>query len=154
MMYGDGFGDGFGAIFALVFIIIIGTIIFKAVKGVNEWSMNNNSPIQTIAATVVGKRVKRTTDANGHTSKTYFVTFEVQSGARSEFRISSREYKQLTERDFGNLTHQGTRFHSFERHTVYTVEVQAPAAPASVNCPGCGARTLPGETCKYCNSLV
>lgn len=49
------------------------------------------------------------------TSTTYYVTFQVASGDRMELRVDGREYGQLAEGDFGELTFQGTRYLGFER---------------------------------------
>ncbi|NMA03148.1 MAG: DUF2500 domain-containing protein, partial [Clostridiales bacterium] len=44
----------------------------------------------------------------------YYVTFQVESGDRMEFRVSGKEYGLLAEGDVGKLTFQGTRYHEFE----------------------------------------
>lgn len=50
-----------------------------------------------------------------HTSTTYYVTFEVESGDRMELQLEGFEYGLLVEGDKGNLSFQGTRFLGFER---------------------------------------
>ena len=78
----------------------------------------------TVEATVSSKR--QNVDVHHHntgdnnamhttTSTTYYVTFQVASGDRMELRVGGREYGQLAEGDFGELTFQGTRYLGFER---------------------------------------
>ena len=54
---------------------------------------------------------------NIHTTSStqYFVTFQVESGDRIEFRISGTEYGLLADNDSGTLSFQGTRYLSFRR---------------------------------------
>lgn len=122
--YGYGFGfDMFSIMFTTVFVIVIGTFIVTAIRGISQWSKNNNSPRLTVPATVVTKRTNVTRHhhggANGHhhhhTSTTYYVTFQVESGDRMELHVSGAEYGMLAEGDNGRLTFQGTRYHGFER---------------------------------------
>jgi hypothetical protein len=109
---------------ALVFILVIGTIIYRAVKGAGKWSYNNAQPVLTVDAAVVAKRSDVTSsmsDINGgsmhhhHTYTTYFITFEVESGDRMEFKIGEDEYGLLVEGDRGRLTFQGSRYLGFAR---------------------------------------
>lgn len=122
--YGYGFGfDMFSIMFTTVFVIVIGTFIVTAIRGISQWSKNNNSPRLTVPATVVTKRTNVTRHhhggANGHhhhhTSTTYYVTFQVESGDRMELHVSGAEYGMLAEGDNGSLTFQGTRYLGFER---------------------------------------
>lgn len=113
----------FSIMFTTVFVIVIGTFIVTAIRGIGQWSKNNNSPRLTVPATVVTKRTNVTRHhhggANGHhhhhTSTTYYVTFQVESGDRMELRLSGAEYGMLAEGDNGSLTFQGTRYLGFER---------------------------------------
>jgi hypothetical protein len=50
-----------------------------------------------------------------HTSTTYYVTFQVESGDRMEFHVGGEEYGFLVEGDFGDLSFQGTRYLGFVR---------------------------------------
>ena len=114
------------AIIFLVFIFIIGVIVVSAIQGAQQWKRNNDSPVLTVDATVVTKRADvRThhdtgTDNFNHTSSstTYYVTFEVASGDRMEFKVRDNEYGLLVENDAGKLTFQGTRYLGFERNRV------------------------------------
>ncbi len=113
--------DLFGIMFTLVFVTVFGTFIAVAVKGIGEWNKNNRSPRLTVPATVVAKRtnVSRHRGAGDHhhthTSTTYYVTFQVESGDRMELRMTGQEYGLLIEGDRGRLSFQGTRYLSFER---------------------------------------
>ena len=51
------------------------------------------------------------------TTTSYHVTFEFDSGDRSEFSLSGSQYGMLAEADIGILTFQGTRYLGFERVT-------------------------------------
>ena len=117
-----GFGFGFAAfevMFTIVFVIVIGTFVVTAVRGIGQWSKNNNSPRLTVPATVVAKRPNVTRhrhDNHHHTSTTYYVTFQVDSGDRMELHVSGQEFGLLVEGDRGNLTFQGTRYLDFKRN--------------------------------------
>lgn len=104
-------------LFTLVPLLIVGGIIFIIIKGIMEWSSNNQSPRLTVPAMIATKRTSTSrhgTD-NMHTSTTYFVTFQFDSGDRSEFTVSGSQYGMLAENDIGFLTFQGTRYLGFER---------------------------------------
>ena len=121
---GFGFHSGFGimgVIVPLMFVVVIVFFIVIAVKGIGQWSKNNNSPRLTVPATIVTKRTNvshhhGTGDHHHHhTSTTYYVTFQVESGDRMEFHVPGHEYGMLIEGDHGNLSFQGTRYLGFER---------------------------------------
>ncbi len=110
------------AMFTVIPIIIIGVFIFIIVKGITQWSSNNNSPKLTVPARVVSKRTDTSGgmhhgDNNMHssTTTTYYVTYEFDSGDRTEFSLNGSQYGMLAEGDLGMLTFQGTRHLSFER---------------------------------------
>lgn len=111
------FEFGFASIFiSVIFIIVFGTIIFTIITGIFGWNKNNNSPKLSVPAQVVTKR-SNTQGGSGNSaaSTSYYVTFQVESGDRTEFKLSGQEFGMLAENDLGVLTFQGTRFHSFER---------------------------------------
>ncbi len=119
-----GFGFGFGAfqvLFIIVFVVVIGTFVVTLARGIGEWNKNNHSPRLTVAATVVSKRshVSRRHHAgehhHSHSSTSYYVTFEFESGDRTELHVSGAEFGLLVEGDHGNLSFQGTRYLGFER---------------------------------------
>jgi hypothetical protein len=100
----------------VIFVIVIGAFIFMGVKGIGQWSANNNSPRLTVPAQVKTKRTHTwggSGDSSAHTD--YYVTFQVESGDRMELGISGKEYGMLAEGDLGILSFQGTRYLGFER---------------------------------------
>ncbi|SER24242.1 Protein of unknown function [Gracilibacillus ureilyticus] len=106
----------------IIFIIVIGGFIFSAVKGIGQWKSNEQSPKLSVPAVVKSKRTDISRRGNmhndhhhSHTHTKYFVTFEFESGDRSEFHVSGKEYGLLSEGDIGTLTFQGTRYLEFER---------------------------------------
>lgn len=116
---------GFGMIqllFGIMFVFVIGMFIAIAVRGIGQWNKNNNSPRLTVEATLVSKRthVSRHHHAgehhHSHSSTSYYLTFEVESGDRMEFHVGSSEYGLLVEGDRGSLMFQGTRYLGFERN--------------------------------------
>ncbi|MDE7297748.1 MAG: DUF2500 domain-containing protein [Lachnospiraceae bacterium] len=118
------FGMGaslFRILFIAVFLLVLFVIISNMIRGVGQWNRNNQSPVLNVLATVVAKREEvsyhhhHDNMAMGHSSTSYYVTFEVESGDRMEFRVSGSEYGMLIEQDFGSLKFQGTRFLGFER---------------------------------------
>ena len=128
MGFGNGFGPGFGigfgafeAMFGIVFVLVIGVFVVNLVRGIGQWNKNNHSPRLTVPATVVSKRANVShhhhagEHHHSHTSTSYYVTFEVESGDRMELHMSGTEYGLLIEGDKGNLSFQGTRYLGFER---------------------------------------
>ncbi len=118
------FGGVFEIIFFLMFLLIFGIFIVTAIRGVGQWNKNNHSPKLTVDATIVTKRTKvshhnHDTNHVGHTSTTYYVTFQVESGDRIELRMDGYEYGMLAEGDHGKLSFQGTRYLGFERVQEY-----------------------------------
>lgn len=114
------------ALFFIGFITFFCLIIFSIVKGIGTWSHNNAQPQLTVSAKIVSKRENISTHmhndadnfSHSDTSTTYFVTFEVESGDRIEFKVNGNEYGLLVEQDKGSLTFQGTRYLGFKR-TIY-----------------------------------
>lgn len=110
----------------LGFIFIFGAIIVNSIQGAKQWKRNNDSPVLTVDATVVTKRADvcthhhTGTNNSNHSSSstTYYVTFEVESGDRMEFKVRDNEYGMLVENDVGKLTFQGTRYLGFERNKI------------------------------------
>lgn len=106
------------------FVFVVGFTIAIAIKGGMQWNKNNHSPVLTVNAKIVAKRMNVSEYShfdsdNSHmhnsASTTYYATFEVESGDRMEFVIPSSEYGMLAENDVGRLTFQGTRYKGFER---------------------------------------
>lgn len=126
--FNQGFSSGPPAIFMFffvtIFVVIIGTVLFRAVKGVSEWSDNNQQPVLTVPARMVTKREDVSISSHHHddnhhhstsSSTSYFATFEFSSGDRKEFEVSESQFGLLVEGDKGSLTFQGTRYKGFQR---------------------------------------
>lgn len=110
----------FNVMFTLAFVLIFGMIIITLIRQITQWNKNNHSPRLTVSATIVAKRTNVThhhssNNMGSHTSTTYYVTFQVESGDRIELNVDGREYGMLIEGDRGNLTFQGTRYLDFTR---------------------------------------
>ena len=112
-------------IIAVVFVIVIGTFIVRAIQGAKQWRENNQSPVLSVAAVVITKRSdvhhhSGTSNgiSNNSSSTTYYITFEVESGDRIEFKVGGKDYGIFVEQDSGILTFQGTRFLDFERKSI------------------------------------
>ena len=110
--------------FDIMFIIIFGIIIFIVIKGITQWNKNNNSPLLTVNAKIITKRIavnhhihhlENNTAMHTSSTTTYYATFEVESGDRIELKVSGMEYGMFVEGDIGKLTFQGTRYKNFER---------------------------------------
>ena len=127
-MFTNDFGSSFifsamPVFIGIFFIVFFGIIIVSVVKGITQWSRNNNSPLATAEVKVTSKRgeVKHHHHGNdtgvNHTSSTYYyVTFELTSGERIELQVNGKEYGMISEGDRGILTYQGTRYKGFQRH--------------------------------------
>lgn len=112
MFLDSGFFDLIPIIVIIGFIIVIITIIVIIGSNVKTGISNSRSPILTVPAKVVSKRMYAQGD---HSHTTYYVTFEVESSDRMEFTVKGEEYGLLAEQDIGVLSFQGTRYLSFER---------------------------------------
>ena len=120
MYMGFGMFSLFQIIFLVLFFIAFFLIFGRSIK---EWTKNNNSPRLTVPARAVAKRqsvshhdhVGNDGMTNHHTSTSYYVTFEVESGDRMELHVTGSEYGMIAEGDYGKLSFQGTRYLSFER---------------------------------------
>lgn len=124
MGFGFDMGFGlFGVMFTLTFVMVMGVFLVTIVRGISQWNKNNHSPRLSVPAYIVSKRTNvsrhRHGGANGHhhyhTSTTYYVTFQVESGDRMELCVDGQEYGMLAEGDVGVVTFQGTRYLGFER---------------------------------------
>jgi hypothetical protein len=113
--------DVFPYIFGAMFILIFGMFLAAIFKGIQQWDKNNKSPVLKVDAKIVAKRVdqRRSSSSNDHMSDSirtdYYVTFEFDSGDRSEFELQGNQYGLLIEGDRGKLTFQGTRYKDFNR---------------------------------------
>jgi hypothetical protein len=100
----------------IVFVIVISFILFSVIKGVGEWSKNNQSPTLNVRAKVLAKRTAVRGGGETRAYSQYFVTFEVESGDRMELKVKDNEFGMLVEGDQGELTFQGSRYLGFVRH--------------------------------------
>ena len=114
----------FELMFSMVFCIVIGIFVFIIIKNIKTWNQNNHSPKLDVEAEVVSKRtdvsLNNHIDGSSSTilsrSNTYYAIFQVESGDRMEFNISKTEYDQLTIKDRGKLSFQGSRYLGFNRY--------------------------------------
>jgi hypothetical protein len=122
------FDSGFGFfsiipfIVALGFLVIGSMLILNIIRGIGEWSRNNNSPRLEERARVVAKRTNvshhhhsNQNTPTSSTSTTYYATFELMSGVRQEFHVAGNVFGYLVEGDEGMLSFQGTRYLGFQR---------------------------------------
>ena len=133
MSFETSLGSGTGMSPLMIALIAVFVILLAGAvgRGIFVWMRNNNSPRETVNATVVTKRMK-VSGHGGHTmvgtntamnmnrmgSSTYtnyFVTFELENGKRLELGVKDPEYGMLAEGDKGILTYQGTRYLGFEQ---------------------------------------
>ena len=117
--FGIGFGL-FGLIFVLMSFLVLGVFAFVFIKEISQWSKNNHSPRLSVPVTVVAKRTNVSHTHHGdhmhhHTSSSYYVTFQVESGDRMELQVAGQQFGLMIEGDKGILTFQGTRFLDFQR---------------------------------------
>ena len=111
----------FGLMFSIPFLMFTVVFIVILVKIIGQWHNNNQSPRLTVEATVVAKRGHTTHHhdagnlSHSHSSTTYYVTFQFESGDRLELHVPHSQFGYLVEGDRGELTFQGTRFLGFER---------------------------------------
>ncbi|USB34041.1 DUF2500 domain-containing protein [Paenibacillus sp. YPG26] len=97
-------------------VVMIGTFAYAIIKGLMVWSANNSKSMLTKQAVVVSKRTE-VWEGVGNTapSTNYYITFELENGARMEFQMAAREFGLLVEKDEGEITYQGGRFMNFNR---------------------------------------
>jgi hypothetical protein len=133
--------------FVAIFAIVLGSIVFKAVQGMNEWASNNAQPERSDEAEIVSKRTE-VSGGQKSTSTTYYATFELAGGERKELEVKGRDYGLFAEGDRGQLRHQGTRFLGFMRQ-LEREEAPPPIAgleiPANLVCAYCGSAIPAGK---------
>ncbi|MCG7379663.1 MULTISPECIES: DUF2500 domain-containing protein [Paenibacillus] len=111
--------DLFGTVFPIVFVLIIGIVLLSVGKEVWRWGRNNTEPLLTVPSRITGRRmqVSQSHAESGSSARTlYYVTFEVESGDRLEFKVRGEEYGLCSEGDEGRLSFKGTRYVGFERN--------------------------------------
>ncbi|KUP04177.1 hypothetical protein Q75_16465 [Bacillus coahuilensis p1.1.43] len=100
----------------IIFVIVIGSIIIGGAKGISEWDNNNQSPKLSTKGRVVSKRTEVRGGGETRAYNEYYITFEVQSGDRMEFKLKGEEYGMLAEGDEGEIHFQGSRYLGFTRY--------------------------------------
>ena len=110
-------------IVAIIFITVFMIIIVKVAKSITQSHKDNNSPVLTVEAKVLAKRMAvdgmhhgGNMAMNNSTYSSYYITFEVENGDRIELKVPGTEYGLVVEGDIGRLTYQGTRYKGFERY--------------------------------------
>lgn len=105
----------------MIIVAVLGIIGYAIVRSVKQRQDNKRSPRLTVPAVVVAKRTSGSdySQPNGgsvaYTSTSYYVTFQVESGARIELYVMGQDYGMLAEGDTGRLTFQGTQYLGFDR---------------------------------------
>jgi hypothetical protein len=99
----------------IIFVIVISFILISLFKGISQWSKNNDSPVLSVRAKVLGKRTAVRGGGETRAYSQYYITFEVESGDRLELKVKDTDYGMLVEGDQGELTFQGTRYLGFDR---------------------------------------
>ncbi|WP_379154115.1 DUF2500 domain-containing protein [Paenibacillus sp. sgz5001063] len=115
-----------GTVIPIFLAVVIGIVAVSAGRGLFVWSRNNSSPLLTIPARIVSKRSEvrqqqlQDDTNNSRTSTIYYLTYELENGARMEFKVDGNEYGMSAEGDRGILTYQGTRYQGFQRQPRYS----------------------------------
>lgn len=116
--------DLFGTVFPVAFVLILGIVLLSMGKEVWRWGRNNAEPLLTVHSRITSRRVKVSqsdSSSAGAAQSLYYVTFEVESGDRLEFKVNGEEYGMCAEGDEGRLSFKGTRYIGFERtNRLYT----------------------------------
>lgn len=106
-------------IVAVGFVFVIGALVVRGAQGTAHWLNDNQQPVQTLPAAVVSKRTHvqgySGYNTGARTTTTYFATFELPTGERCELKLPGAAYGLLAEGDHGQVTLQGSRFHTWER---------------------------------------
>ena len=95
----------------VIWFVFFCNIILQIVSAIIR---NKKSPIITVSATVVEKRVTTAKTKNGYIHS-YFVHFQTSEGTSLEMQLFHDEYDNLAIGDKGLLTHQGTWYKGFSR---------------------------------------
>lgn len=100
-----------GFLIGVIPIATIGIFVGVGVKLLSQAKKNYDSPVLSVPAVAVAKRVHYSQNSMSR----YYVTFQFESGDRTEFSMTGREYGMIADEDFGTLTFQGNKYLSFER---------------------------------------
>lgn len=111
--------DLMGTVFPVFFVMIIGIVILSVGRELLGWKRNLTKPVLTVSSHIVSRRMyiqqRQLNDTATTTTTLYYVTFEVESGDRLEFKVNGEQYGMCSEGDSGKLTFQGIRYIGFER---------------------------------------
>ncbi|MBT0769269.1 DUF2500 domain-containing protein [Kineosporia sp. J2-2] len=99
---------------ALILLLVVLGFATAVVKGLGQWTRNNNSPVEVVDAVLLTRRTEHR-HSQDSSSTAYYVTFEHSAHRRTEFLVSGHQWGTLVEGDRGRLTFQGTRFQGFDR---------------------------------------
>ena len=109
------YGSGFDILWFALLFMIISAIVVYLFQHFTQWQRNRNAPRLIVGADVISKRSDLRFDESGESMAAgdYFVTFEMESGDRMEFRLPGHDFRRIAEGDFGRLTFQGSRYIAF-----------------------------------------
>lgn len=97
--------------FVLFFIgFIVVTVIILRAAGMSK--KNVTLPRIETSAKIIGRRTAVMPSSDMHRNM-YFITFEMSTGDRAEYRVTEDTYGYFVEGDEGTLTVRGTEFISF-----------------------------------------
>jgi hypothetical protein len=95
--------------------VLIAILLYPILRAAVQGTRNRRLPIVSMPARVVVKRTWTGGFLFHIVSTDYYVTFQLDSGERREFRVTGHAYGTLVEGDAGSLSVQGTRYLGFER---------------------------------------
>jgi hypothetical protein len=99
------------AVLAAFIVVLLYPIVRAAIQGIRTRRL----PVASMSARVVGKRTWTGGYLFHMVSTDYYVTFQLDTGERREFRVTGHAYGTLVAGDDGLLSAQGMRFVGFER---------------------------------------
>src|SRR4051812_4269935 len=72
----------------VIFCVVIGSLIFRAGKGVAQWNYNNNQPVMDVPARVLGKRANTVVRNHHHHAGDSSTIGHDTVSSRTEFTIT------------------------------------------------------------------
>lgn len=104
----------------ILIYILLGSILLLVVgMGIYRTVANFFAKTFTVPAQVATKRMKVRGGYGGLASRSeYYVTFQLSTGKRNEFRVNDTEYGMLAEGDDGTLVFRGSWFYDFRSQGV------------------------------------
>jgi len=110
------------SMFAIMFSLIFGIFCFIIIKNIATWNKNNHSPLLSVPAAIISKRMNISHHQHAGTnmpmtsSTTYYIAFQFDTSSRLELVVPGDQYGYLAEGDRGILTFQGTRYIGFQQN--------------------------------------